>query len=99
MSTVIYLSNQQIHIIEGKRGKTATIDKYLVFPAPEGTIINGLIMDPDTLGTFLKETWAENKLSVKDVCLVVNSSKFVGQNMEFPKMADDKTIDHIRGIF
>ena len=99
MSTVIYLSNQQIHIIEGKRGKTATINRYLTFPAPEGTIINGLIMDPDTLGTFLKETWNENKLPVKDVCLIVNSSKFVGQNMEFPKMSDDKTIDHIRRGF
>ena len=99
MSTVIYLSNQQIHIVEGKKGKAVTINRYLSYPAPQGTIINGIIMDPDTLGTFLKETWAENKLPVKDVSLVINSTKFVGQNMEIPKMQDEKTLDHIKRGF
>ena len=99
MSTVIYLSNQQIHIVEGKKGNSVTINRYLSYPAPQGTIINGIIMDPDTLGTFLKETWAENKLSVKDVRLVINSTKFVGQNMEIPKMQDEKTLDHIKRGF
>ncbi len=99
MSTVIYLSNQQIHIVEGKRGKTATINRYISYPAPQGTIINGIIMDTETFGAFLKEKWAENKLPVKDVSLVVNSTKFVGQNMEIPKMQDEKTLDHIKRGF
>jgi len=99
MSTVIYLSNQQIHIVVGKRGKTAVLNRCISYPAPQGTIINGIIMDPDTLGTFLKEKWAENKLPVKDVNLVVNSTKFVGQNMEIPKMQDEKTLDHIKRGF
>lgn len=99
MSTVVYLSNQQIHIVDGKRGKTATVNRYLTYPAPQGTIINGIIMDSESLGAFLKEKWAENKLPVKDVSLIVNSTKFVGQNMEIPKMADEKTLDHIRRGF
>ena len=99
MSTVIYLSNQQIHIVEGKRGKTATINRFLSYPAPQGTIINGIIMDTETFGTFLKEIWAENKLPVKDVSLVINSTKFVGQTMEIPKMQDEKTLDHIKRGF
>jgi Tfp pilus assembly PilM family ATPase len=99
MSTVIYLSNQQIHIVDGKRGKTATVNKFYSYPAPQGTIINGIIMDSETFGAFLKEKWAENKLPVKDVNLVVNSTKFVGQNMEIPKMSDDKTLEYIRRGF
>ena len=99
MSTVIYLSNQQVHIVEGKQGKTATVNRYFAYPAPQGTIINGIIMDQETFGAFLKEKWAENKLSVKDVSLVVNSTKFVGQNMEIPKMQDEKTLDHIKRGF
>ncbi len=99
MNTVIYLSNQQIQIVEGKRGKTATINRCFTFSAPQGSIINGIIMDPDTFGAFIKEIWTENKLSLKDVILVINSSKFVSQNMEFPKMSDDKTLDHIRRGF
>lgn len=99
MSTVIYLSNQQIHIVEGKRGKTASVNRFLSYPAPQGTIINGIIMDTETFGSFLKEVWSENKLPVKDVSLVVNSTKFVGQNMEIPKMQDEKTLDHIKRGF
>ncbi len=99
MSTVIYLSNQQIHIVEGKRGNTATINRYISYPAPQGTIINGIIMDSEAFGAFLKEKWTENKLPVKDVSLVVNSTKFVGQNMEIPKMQDEKTLDHIKRGF
>jgi len=99
MSTVIYLSNQQIHIVEGKRGKTATINRFISYPAPQGTIINGIIMDAEAFGAFLKEKWTENKLPVKDVSLVVNSTKFVGQNMEIPKMQDEKTLDHIKRGF
>ena len=99
MSTVIYLSNQQVHIVDGKRGKTGTVNKFYSYPAPQGTIINGIIMDQETFGTFLKEKWAENKLPIKDVSLVVNSTKFVGQNMEIPKMSDEKTLEHIRRGF
>lgn len=99
MSTVIYLSNQQIHIVEGKRGKSATVNRFISYPAPQGTIINGIIMDTEAFGTFLKEIWTENKLPVKDVNLVVNSTKFVGQNMEIPKMQDEKTLDHIKRGF
>lgn len=99
MSVVIYLSNQQVHIVEGKPGKTVTINRYISYPAPQGTIINGIIMDQETFGTFLKEKWAENRLSVKNVSLVVNSTKFVGQNMEIPKMQDEKTLDHIKRGF
>jgi Tfp pilus assembly PilM family ATPase len=99
MSTVVYLSNQQIHIVEGVRGKTATVNRYLSFPAPQGSIINGIIMDQETFGSFLKEIWSANKLQTKDVNLVINSSKFVGQNMEIPKMADEKTLEHIKRGF
>ena len=99
MSTVIYLSNQQIQIVEGKRGKTANVNRCFTFPAPQGSIINGIIMDQENFGSFIKEIWATNKLAAKDVMLVVNSTKFVGQNMEIPKMSDEKSLDHIRRGF
>ena len=99
MSIVVYLSNQQVHIVEGKEGKTATVNRYISYPAPQGTIINGIIMDQETFGSFLKEKWNENKLSTKNVSLVVNSTKFVGQNMEIPKMQDEKTLDYIKRGF
>ncbi len=99
MSTVIYLSNQQIQIVEGKRGGSVTVSRCFDYTAPQGSIINGIVMDPEGFGSFIKGIWNDNKLSVKDVILVINSTKFVGQNMEIPKMSDEKTLDHIRRSF
>ena len=99
MNTVIYLSNQQIQIVEGKKGSSAFVTRCFTFPTPQGSIINGIVMDPENFGSFIRDIWKENKLSVKDVILVINSTKFVGQNMEFPKMSDDKTLEHIKRGF
>lgn len=99
MSTVIYLSNQQIEIIEGTRGKTVTISRHLSLKAPEGTIINGMVMDAELFSGFIADVWKENKLSSKDVILLVNSTKFVGQLFEIPKMSDEKTLNYVKRGF
>lgn len=96
---IVYLSNQQIEIIEGKRGKTAIIKDRLSLTAPEGTIINGIVMDDERFIAFMKDVWVQQKFSVKNVVLIVNSSKFVGQTMEMPKMSDERTLEYIKRGF
>lgn len=99
MYTIVYLSNQQIEIINGKKGKTATVNEHLSLTAPEGTVINGIVMDNECFIAFLKEQWAIHKLPHKNVILVVNSTKFVGQTMELPAMTNDRTLEYIRRNF
>lgn len=96
---IVYLSNQQIEIIQGKSGKTVTVNDRLSLTAPEGTIINGIVMDEERFSGFLKEVWTQHKLSVKNVTLVINSTKFVGQTMEMPKMSDERTLEYIKRGF
>ena len=56
MSTVIYLANQQIQVVTGNlSGKKINIEKSLTGFAPEGSIINGIIMDTDSFVSFVKE--------------------------------------------
>lgn len=96
MSTVIYLSNQQIQVVIGSPGeRKIVIERSYTVDAPEGSIINGIIMDQELFIEFMKEFWISNKLSTKDVVLVINSSKFVGKMIEMPEMNIKKTGEYI----
>ncbi|MBR1816886.1 MAG: hypothetical protein IJ763_09325 [Lachnospiraceae bacterium] len=100
MSTVIYLANQQVQIVTGSsNGKKITINQSYILDAPEGSIINGMVMDGEAFISFLRETWSQYKLPSKDVTLVVNSSKFVGKNIEMPMLKDSKTLEFIEREF
>lgn len=100
MSTVIYLANQQVQIVTGSsNGKKMIINQSYTLDAPEGSIINGIVMDADSFIGFLRDTWTSLRLSSKDVVVVVNSSKFVGKNIEMPVLNDSKTLEFIEREF
>ena len=100
MSTVIYLANQQVQIVTGNsNGKKIVINQAYTLDAPEGSIINGMIMDADSFVGFLRNIWASLRLPSKDVIVVINSSKFVGKNIEMPVLSDSKTLDFIEREF
>ncbi|MBQ9234335.1 MAG: hypothetical protein IJ167_09940 [Lachnospiraceae bacterium] len=100
MSTVIYLANQQVQIVTGNsNGKKITINQSYTLDAPEGSIINGIVMDADSFIGFLRETWTSLRLPAKDVIVVINSSKFVGKNIEMPVLKDSKTLEFIEREF
>lgn len=100
MSTVIYLANQQIQVVTGTVGqKKISVSGCYVANAPDGSIINGMIMDPELFIGFMKEFWEKNKLPDKDVILAVNSSKFVGKNIELPSLNEKKTFEFIEREF
>lgn len=100
MSTIIYLSNQQIQVLTGQRGsKKVSVKDCFMATAPDGSIINGMIMDTELFVGFLKELWSQKGLPAKDVYLVVNTTKFVGQTIELPVMNDEKTLDYVEREF
>ena len=95
MSVSIYLSNQVIQIAVGQRAKNGSLKKVYTTYAPEGSIINGIIMDGESLGGYLKSYWEQNNLPKKDVFLVLNSNKIAGKNIEIPNMNPKKTLEFI----
>ncbi|MCR5232556.1 MAG: hypothetical protein K6E53_01415 [Lachnospiraceae bacterium] len=97
MSTVIYLANQQIQVIEGNRtGKgPASVRRYLTLEAPEGSVINGVVMNEDAFVEFISKAWSEARLPTKDVILVINSTKFVGRTLELPVLNEKSTYEFI----
>ena len=91
MSISIYLNNLQVQIVVGTRGKKGKFQNSIIVTAPEGSIINGMIMDADCFTAFLTGTWAQYKLPKKDVHLVVNSNKIPGRLVDVPKLNSRKT--------
>jgi len=97
MSTVIYLANQRVQIVVGSAGtKGISIQKSLLLDAPESSLVNGIIMNPDSFVEFLSKSFRDNQLSTKDVTLIVNSSKFVGKTIELPALNTQKSYDFIK---
>lgn len=100
MSTVIYLFNQKVQILTGKATKDSiSVKKSYIETAPEGSIINGIVMDVELFVGFLKELVESKKLEPKDSLLVVSSTKFVGRTIELPALNEKKTSDYIMRDF
>lgn len=100
MSTVIYLSNQNVQIVTGTQsGAGVSLKNFFNLETPEGSTINGMIMNAEAFVAFMKEEWKKNNLPTKDVILVVNSSKFAGKVIEMPSMGAKKTRKFISGEY
>lgn len=92
MSTVVYLENQNIQIVTGSQGsKSVACKQTYSLVTPEGSTINGMIMDKAAFTEFLKAQWKELGLPTKNVILVTNSNKYVGKTIEMPTMNKQKT--------
>jgi hypothetical protein len=100
MATVVYLANQQVQIVNGTTGtKRISAKNCITVNAPEGSIINGIIMDMESFVEFMRGLWDEYKLPTKDVYVVSNSTKFTGKNIEMPRLSDRKTMAYIEREF
>lgn len=99
MSVSVYLSNQQIQIAVGNRGKKAGLTNVYTTLAPEGAIINGIVMNPAYFAEFLKEYWIRNNIPMKDIYLVINSNKIAGKQLDLPRMKKEKGFDFIQREF
>lgn len=96
MSTVIYLSNRQVQIVEGATGtRSISAKQYYTVTPPEGSIINGMVMDVGLFSTYMSSFWNQKNLPKKDVILVINSTKFVGRTIQVPIMKDKKILEFV----
>ena len=99
MSVSVYFSNQIIQFAIGTRGKKGTLKAVYTTLAPEGSIINGIIMDAESLGAHVKSFWEANNFPKKDVYLVLNSNKIAGKSLSVPILNEKKTLGFITREF
>lgn len=100
MSTVLFMSNRRIMILEGSfRRSKILINKIVEHDLPEGSLINGVIIDEAVIADSLKELWVENKLSRKGLQIVIDSTQFQIKNATFPKLREAATQELVRNEF
>lgn len=96
MKTVVYLANLQMKVVLGTATNNGiNVKQAYTFDTPEGSIINGMVMDVDAFSSFLNSVWESNNFSKKDITLVINSNKFIGRTIELPVLSDRQTVDFI----
>lgn len=96
MSTVIYLSNQDVRVVVGKgKGSQASVSRVCRAQAPEGSIINGLVTNEEAFDAFFREFWSDNQLPKKGVTLVLGSAQAVTRLLHVPKMSHKKMMEYL----
>lgn len=96
MSTVIYLSNSEVRVIVGKRnGNYLCVDAAFRGNAPEGSIINGQVLNEEVFTNYLADFWEEHRLSGKDVTLVLGSARTVVKAVAVPQLPYRKIMAYL----
>lgn len=96
MSTVLFLSNQDVRVAVGSVNRNkVTVTRVYQAKAPEGSIINGHVIDEAMFRAFLEDFWVQNRLAKKDVILVLGISQAVTQVLQLPKMSNKMLIQYL----
>ena len=91
MSTSVFLSNDYIRVVAGKTtGKSIRVQRAGRYELPAECLINGVITNENDLKERLKEIWQKESFPVKDVALVVASTRFSMKSIKAPVMSRQK---------
>lgn len=96
MSEVVFLSNTNIQIAVGSAaGNGVKVSKLFSAPLPEGAVLNGVVMDKDTVIETIKTAWQTNKIPKSEVTLILNSPQLRANRIDAPILPDKKTTEYI----
>lgn len=95
MALTVYLSNTSIQVVEGtastsRKKRSIHVRSVYTMELPEGSILNGVITDPETLTKALDDFWNENRLPDRNITLVVNSPQLMIRVLDIPQQSPKK---------
>ena len=97
MKTSVYVSARQIQVI-GYTGNT--VERYVTYPVPEGTVYNGMITDSALLAECLGLMKRDDpELFKNDVSLVVDGSTILTRRLTTPKLSNKQYLQLVRDDF
>lgn len=91
MKTSIYINNDVMQIVRVK-GRRYKYDSIVL---NEGTVLNGVILDPEEMTKKLKE----HRKKLGKVTVVVDSSNIMTKKMQIPKLSKKKSLSVIKSEF
>lgn len=100
MKSSIYISHKKVEVIGyTKSGKKVTIKQYASGLLPEGTMINGKIIERGYLVECLHSICGKNPKLFTDSTLIVDGSSIFAKKMTLPKLSKWRCEQHIREDF
>lgn len=96
MSTVIYLSGQNVRAAVGKIiGNEIMVLSVCSADAPEGSIAGGKVVQEDVFIRFLDDFWKKNHLPRRDVTLIVETARAVTRMVLVPRLSHKKLMEYL----
>ncbi|KQO97395.1 type IV pilus assembly protein PilM [Leifsonia sp. Leaf264] len=63
-----------------------TIERYNEMPLPEGAIVRGEVVEPNTVATALKRLWSTGGFTSKSIAIGVGNHKVLARDLTVPRM-------------
>lgn len=100
MKSSIYISSEKIEVIGyTNAAKSISVKNYMVCPLPEGTMINGTIIDSAHLVECLSAMRAKKPLLFSEPSLIVDGSSILTKRIDAPKLKKHQYIRLIMDDF
>ncbi|MCR5128570.1 MAG: pilus assembly protein PilM [Lachnospiraceae bacterium] len=91
MKVSVFLSNSSIQVVLGEHsGKKVKIRAFYADEIPEGTLLNGTIINEAALQETIHSAWAKHSIKEKSVDLVINSPHLMSRRIEMPLLKGSK---------
>ena len=96
MSVSVFLSNRSIQVVIGDgKSKRAKIERFFEDDVPEGTLLNGTIINEKALEDTIRGTWSRHNIKERSVDLVLNSPHLMARRIEMPCLSGQKATNYI----
>jgi len=100
MNISVYLSSENIVVVSGKKNNDSVRVKSLTtVPLPEGTVINGMILNEELIRTNLMQLRSKRQISKKNVRLVIDRSSVLIKFIKVPNMKARNIMGFIQNSF
>ncbi|MCL2002832.1 MAG: hypothetical protein FWG72_02370 [Oscillospiraceae bacterium] len=96
MKSSIYISAEKIEVV-GYAGRS--VKRYVTYPLPEGTMINGMITEASFLTECLAAMRTENPDLFKSPSLIVDGSAILSRRLVTPKLNHKRYLQLVRDDF
>lgn len=91
--TVAYLTDDALIVAVGNAGRPAKIDAVCELDGLVGSVRDGVVVDPPTFVSTVREFWERNGLPAGDVALVMRSRRFTVRTLNAPLFKKSRDLE------
>lgn len=91
--TVAYLTDEALVVAVGSAGRPAQIDTVCELDGLAGSVRDGVVVDPATFASTVREFWGQHGLPSDGVALVMHSRRFTVRTLNAPVFKKSRDLE------